>query len=159
MVDFTIREALDEDGPSLAELFEHARPDEAPLPPPEGERFERPARYFVERGGRLWVVMREHAVAGSLGLLARGVPGEYELSMICLDAEARGQGFATALLAGANAYAAASGGERLSVWVDVRLDDVHLFCERHGFVREPGTRARADEIETLECRFARDVEV
>ncbi|HEY0293358.1 MAG TPA: GNAT family N-acetyltransferase [Hansschlegelia sp.] len=158
MAEFLIREASDDDGPTLARLMSEARADEGEaLDPPDGEAFERPASFFEERGGRLWVVMRDDMAAGSLGLIAHGRPKEFELSMICLDMEARGQGLAAALLAGANAFALASGGERLSVWVDVRFEDLHRFCERHGFIREPGTRARHDGSDALECRFSRAV--
>jgi GNAT superfamily N-acetyltransferase len=159
MAEFLIREASDDDGPILARLMAEARPEEGEaLGPPDAAALERPASFFREAGGRLWVVVREDAAAGSFGLLARGRPKEFELSMICLQPGARGQGLATALLAGANAFALASGGERLSVWVDVRFEDLHRFCERHGFVREPGIRARHDGSEALECRFSRAVQ-
>lgn len=158
MAEFLIREASDDDGPALFRLMSEAGADSgATFGAPDPEAFERPASYFEERGGRLWVVMRGDAAAGSFGLVAHGRPSEFELSMICLDEDARGQGLAAALLAGANAFALASGGDRLSVWVDVGVEDLHRFCERHGFVRQPGVRARNDGSDGLECRFERAV--
>jgi len=159
MPEFVIREATDEDGPALARLMAETvkgGPSEEVSERPE---LERPASSFAERGGRLWLVFSDGEAVGSLGLTAHGRPKEFELSMICLSPETRGQGLAAALLAGANAFAAASGGERLSLWVDVALDDVQRFCERQGFIREPGARARHDGTGALECRFSRAVAV
>ncbi|MFC7051890.1 GNAT family N-acetyltransferase [Hansschlegelia quercus] len=158
MSEFLIREAVDADGPALSRLIADARASggEA-LAPPEDAAFEQPARYFEERGGRLWLVMRDGTAVGSFGLIAHDERAEFELAMICLEPAARGQGLAAALLAGANAFAAASGAIRLSVWVDVAAEDLHRFCERHEFLREPGVRARRDGSETLEACFSRPV--
>lgn len=157
MADYLIREATDEDGPALAVLIAAGVAGHGAGDGVERPELDRPASYFSERGGRLWLVTREDAVVGSLGVVAQGRPKEFELSTICLDEDIRGQGLAAALLAGANAFAAASGGERLSIWVDAEFEDVQRFCERQGFVREPGTRARHDGSDRLECCFSRAV--
>lgn len=158
MADYLVREATDEDGPALARLLQAAVSEKgAEGPEAADESLAAPASYFSERGGRLWVVMQDGELAGSLGLTSQRRPREFELSMLCLDRDLRGEGFAAALLAGANAFAAASGGERLTLWVDTRFEDVHRFCERQGFVRQPGTRARPDGSEALEAHFERQV--
>lgn len=158
MPEFLIREAIDEDGPALARLVAnaHAEMGDA-LSPPDPDALVRPASHFEERGGRLWLVLRDETAVGSFGVVHRQERAEFELTMICLEQDARGQGLAAALLAGANAFAVASGATRLSVWVDVEGFSLHSFCERHGFLREPGVRARQDRSGRLEACFARAV--
>ncbi len=158
MSEFVIREATDDDAPALARLMGDAAEERSP-DGPGPEALDRPASFFADRGGRLWLVFCEEEVVGSLGLTPHGRPREFELSMICLRPGTRGKGLAAALLAGANAFAAASGGERLSLWADVTFEDVQRFCERQGFIREPGVRARRDRAGALECRFSRAVAV
>jgi putative acetyltransferase len=159
MADFLIREATDEDGQGIGQLIQTVFADYEGLrfEPSEHPELERPASYYADRGGRLWLVVRDGAVAGSLGLAPYWRPSEFELSTVYLDQESRGQGLASALLAGANAFASASGAERLSLWVDSRFEEGHRFYERNGFVRLPGVRALHDASDTLEYQFARDV--
>jgi putative acetyltransferase len=154
--EYLIREASDDDGDALRGLL---RREWAAY---EGCLFEadealltRPASLFAERGGRLWLVTREGGMAGSLAIAGAARPGEFELSLLCLEQRARGQGIAAALLAGADAYARASGGFRLNVWIDERLVDGVAFLERQGFVRDPGVRRRGDGSEALDAHFSR----
>ena len=119
---------------------------------------ERPASHFAAREGQLWMVARDDAVAGALGIARHARPKTFELSLICLDEAFRGRGLAAALLAGAVAFAVASGGETLSVWIDVRLVDGVRFLERHGFLREPGVRQAPDGGTALDAHFTRAVE-
>jgi putative acetyltransferase len=159
MPEFVIREATDEDGPALAELFHEiwSRYEGCAFEPEDPELFERPASWFAERGGRLWVVMRDGAVAGSLGVARHARPQEFALSMICLDEPSRGQGLATALLAGADAFAAASEGTRLNLWIDQRLADGVRFLERQGFLRDPGVRQHDDGSGALQAHYSKEV--
>lgn len=159
MSDFVIREAADGDGPAIAALLaESFAPfgDAGSAPAAWPEPVSAPGE-VAARGGRMWVVTQDGALAGSLALLPTERPGEFELAMICLKEAARGQGLAAAMLVGADAFAAASGGERLAVWVDGRLVEGARFLERQGFVRDPGVKARHDGSDALEGRYARDV--
>jgi putative acetyltransferase len=158
MPDFVIREATDEDGAALERLVADVSAGGREGALADADAFARPATHYAERGGRLWVVERDGALAGSLGLTAHVRPKEFELSLLCLDEETRGQGFAAALLAGANAFAAASGGDRLSVWVDAASEETERFCERHGFKRAPGLRAGPEGSGRTLHQFTRDVE-
>jgi putative acetyltransferase len=159
MPEFVIREASDEDGPALRALLAAAWADyEGCVFSPEPALLDRPASHFAERDGRLWIVTRDGVAAGSLGLARHARPDEFELSLICLDKAARGQGLATALMAGANAFAAAWEGTRLNATIDARLVDGVGFLERQGFVREPGVRQRADGSGALDAHFSRPVQ-
>jgi putative acetyltransferase len=159
MSEFVIREAGDEDGPALAALLGAVWADYEGCVFEAGDHpsIERPATHFAERGGRLWIVTRDGEVAGSLGLVHHVRPREFELALICLDKASRGQGLATALLAGANAFAAASDGTRVTSWIDGRLVDGVRFLERQGFVREPGVRQRQDGSGALDAQFSKPV--
>lgn len=155
-----VREATDQDGEALLGLLgsSWSRYDGMAFEAADHPLVERPASHFAERGGRLWLVVRDDVVVGSLGVARHPRPDEFELSLICLDDAAQGQGFAAALLAGANAFAAASGGSRISARVDTRLTDGALFLERHGFVRDPGVRQTSDGSGALEEQFSRAVD-
>lgn len=156
--EFLIREANDSDGEALARLLERewsAYPGCA-FDAPE-DLAAAPASRFTSRGGRLWLVAQSEEIVGSLGVERAARAGEYELSLLCLAQTTRGQGLAAALVAGADAFAAASGGTRLNVWVDERLVDGVAFLERQGFVRDPGVRRRDDGSEALDAHFSRDI--
>lgn len=159
MGDFLIREGADDDGPGLARLIAGVFDEyEGCLyEPSEFPELERPASAYAERGGRLWVVAQDDRLVGALAIAAHHRPGEFEISKVYLDKAVRGKGLAAALLAGADAFAAASGAARLSLWTDTRFGRGHAFYERHGFVRMPGVRALHDASATLEYHFARDV--
>lgn len=159
MTDLIVREARDEDAGALATLVRAVSQDQ-----PDGavEAATRPslalpASSFAERDGRLWLVTSGDDAVGALGVYRGARPDEFELALIGLDREQRGFGLATALLAGAEAFASASGGAALGVWVDTRLSDAIDFLERQGFVREPGLKGRDDGSDAVEIRFSRPI--
>lgn len=163
MPEFVIREAADDDGPALLAVLTEAfagevsADDAARFDPADHPPLERAAGEYAGRGGRLWVVTRDGEIAGSLGLLPSSREKEFELSLIGLEKASRGQGLAAAMLAGADAFAQASGGDQLTAWIDGRLFDGVRFLERHGFVRDPGVKGRHDGSDALEAHFTRDV--
>lgn len=159
MAEFVIREATDEDGEALLALLAKSWSayDGCGFEAADHPLLGRPASHFAERDGQLWLVMHGDEIAGSLGLARHARPKAFELSLICLEETLRGQGLAAALLAGADAFAATSGGESLTVWIDTRLVDGVRFLERQGFVREPGIRRRHDGSEALDAHFSRAV--
>ncbi|MFD1330964.1 GNAT family N-acetyltransferase [Methylopila musalis] len=160
MTEVLIREAVDADGPELirlaeATLAEHAENDGVES---FGPAFAAPASGFAGRGGRLWVMAdASGALVGALGVAAHVRPQEFEIEALFLAPSVRGQGFALALLAGADAFAAASSAVRLTAWIDTRFTGAIRFLLRHGFVRLPGTRARHDGSNALTRHYARDV--
>lgn len=159
MSEYLIREATDEDGGDLVALLarEWSAYDGCTFEA-EADVLVRPASHFAERDGRLWLLMRSGETAGALAIARGARANEFELSLICLERDARGQGLATALLAGANAFAEASGGERLNVWVDERLIDGVRFLDRRKFLRDPGVRRRDDRGDALDAHFSRAIE-
>lgn len=161
MAEFVIREATDADGPALLALLERiwSGYEGLAFDPADHPPFDSPAEAYLSRGGRLWVAARDGEPAGLLGLLPEAREGEFALSLICVEQASRGQGLAAAMLAGADAFAQASGGERLVAWIDTRLVDGVRFVERHGFVRDPGVKGRHDGSDALEAHFSREVGV
>ena len=159
MPDFVIREATEADGPAIAALLADAFAPygDVGFAPAVWPQPDRAPGEVAARGGRMWVATQDGSLAGSLALLPTGRQGEFELAMICLGEAARGRGLAAAMLVGADAFAAASGGDRLAVWVDDRLVEGARFLERQGFVRDPGVKARHEGSNALEGRYARDV--
>lgn len=157
--EYLIREAADADGRALQELLKREWSAYPGCVFPAGEALtDEPATRFAARGGRLWLVTRDGEMAGSLGIARAARSGEFELSLLCLEQSARGQGLAAALLAGADAFARASDGSRINAWVDERLADGVAFLERQGFVRDPGVRRRNDASEALDAHFSRVIE-
>lgn len=157
--EYLIREAADDDGGALKGLLkrEWAAYEGCTFDADEAA-FAAPAAHFSERGGRLWLVTRDGEMAGSLAIARAARPDEFALSLLCLEQGARGRGLAAALLAGADAFAAACGAGRLNVCIDGRLVDGVAFLERQGFVRDPGVRRRDDGSEALDAHFSRVVE-
>lgn len=159
MTEFVIREANDADGPALLAVLTQAWADgrgvvfDAADQPP----LHSPGETFTERAGRLWVAVRGEAVVAALGVLPAERAGDFALSLVAVETSARGQGLAAAMLAGADAFAQASGAERLIAWIDTRLVDGMRFLERHGFVRDPGVKSRHEHSDALEAHFARPI--
>lgn len=153
-----IREAKDDDGPGLSELLtrEWSAYEGCAFAGPD-ELASRPAAHFAERGGRLWLVGRDEEIVGSLAIEPAARAGEFQLSLLCLAPPVRKRGLAAALVVGADAFAAASGGTRLNIWVDERLADGLAFLERQGFLRDPGVRRRDDGSEALDAHFSREI--
>ncbi|MFD1702490.1 GNAT family N-acetyltransferase [Methylopila henanensis] len=159
MSEFLIREANDGDGPELAGLARRVFEEHggAAFDPARHPELDQPASAYAGRGGRLWVVARGDTLVGGLAVARRFRAGEFEIALLYLDRDVRGQGLAAALLAGATAFATASGGERLTSWLDARFESGARFYERQGFLRLPGVRARHDAEDTLQHAYARDV--
>lgn len=159
MPDYVIREANDEDGAGLAKALADAwaQSDGARFDAADHPYLGQPAGSFADAGGRLWVVVRDGEVSGALGVLPGAEAEEFEIPLFGLETQSRGQGLATAMLAGADAFAAASGARRIGLWIDLALSDGVRFVERAGFVREPGVRARHDGTDAIEARFTREV--
>lgn len=160
MTDVLIREATDDDGPGLAELIAgvFAEYEGCLYEASEFPEHARPASWFAERGGRLWIVTEDDVLVGSFGIVPGPRTGEFRISKVYLAASQRGRGLAAALLAGAEAFALASGGRRLSLWTDTRFVEGHRFYERNGFLRLPGVRALHDVSNTLEMHYAKDLD-
>ncbi len=159
MSDLIVREARDDDAGALATLVRsvaQGQPDGA-VEAAGRPSLDRPASAFAERDGRLWLVTSGQEAVGALGVYRGARPEEFDLALIGLDREQRGLGLATALLAGADAFAAASGGSALGVWVDTRLTEAIDFLERQGFVKDPGVKGRHDGSDAVEVRFSRPI--
>ncbi|MDR4307068.1 GNAT family N-acetyltransferase [Chelatococcus sambhunathii] len=159
MTDLIVREARDEDAGALAALVRAVSQDQPDGAVEAAERpsLDQPAASFAERDGRLWLLMSQDEAVGALGVYRGARPKEFDLALIGLDREQRGLGLAAALLAGAEAFAAASGGAALGVWVDTRLSDAIDFLQRQGFVREPGLKGRHEGSDAVEIRFSRPI--
>jgi len=156
--ELVIREARDDDGGALQALLsrEWAAYDGAAFAATD-DLLAAPASHFTQRGGRLWVVAGPDELLGALGVVPAARSREFEISLICLSQAIRGQGLAAALVIGAEAFAAASGANRLNVWTDERLVDGIAFLERQGFLRDPGVRRRDDGSEALDAHFSREI--
>jgi len=120
----------------------------------EFPELRRPASYFAQKGGRLWVAEGEDGrIVGSIGVAP--VPGQdaAELTKVYADPAFRGTGLAQALFAGALDFARAGGYREMMLWSDTRFARGHRFYEKLGFVRWPGERYLADVSATWEYHF------
>lgn len=113
------------------------------------------ASYFHDQGGMLWAAERDGRVVGMVGTRPLKEDAAWEICRMYVDAAARGEGLAAALLRAAEEHARAAGAERLVLWTDTRFTRAHGFYEKHGYVRQGSIRILDDISHSLEFRYAK----
>ena len=158
----TLRDVRDTDAAALVRLVGAAY-DEFDCGPLDPGGFDAdlaaPASFARTRGRRWWVVTDEDDVP--LASVAHSEPRHdatsrtavVELHRLYLAATVRGQGLATALVAGVADEARRLGGQRLIAWSDTRLVAAHVRYLALGFTLDGDTRELHDPAGTTELRF------
>jgi RimJ/RimL family protein N-acetyltransferase len=116
-----------------------------------------PATEAARRDGPWWAVERHGHIVGSVGAGPLRSDGCVELKRLYLDAEARGQGLATALVDLVFRHAAALGARHVDLWSDTRFAAAHRRYEQLGFRRTGEERDLDDPSHTTEYRFVREL--
>ena len=158
----TLRDVRDADAVGLVALVGAAY-DEFDCGPLDPGGFDAdltaPASFARTRGRRRWVVTDEDDVP--LASVAHSEPRHdatsraavVELHRLYLAPTVRGQGLATALVAGVADEARRLGGQRLIAWSDTRLVAAHARYLALGFTLDGDTRELHDPAGTTELRF------
>ncbi len=103
----------------------------------------------VRQRGHVLLAMLPHAGGAVVGGMVVVVPwtsparrlaapGEAEMHLLAVAAEARGQGVGAALIAGAIARARQEGARRMILWTQPTMRAAHRLYARAGFVAVPG---------------------
>lgn len=119
-----------------------------------------PAAAFTELGGRMWVEALggpDGPIVASIALKPSG-PGVVELKSLYVSASARRSGLGRSLVTLVEDDARGRGATAIHLWTDTRFVDAHRLYERHGYVRQPETRALNDLSETVEYHYYKDIE-
>jgi putative acetyltransferase len=161
----TLRVVRDADAVALVRLIGAAY-DEFDCGPLDPGGFDAdlaaPATFGRSRGRRWWVVTGEDDVP--LASVAHSEPREdtatsagrstvVELHRLYLAPAVRGQGLASALVAGVADEAQRLGGQRLIAWSDTRLVAAHARYLALGFTTDGASRELHDPAGTTELRF------
>jgi putative acetyltransferase len=111
--------------------------------------------YYLERGGRFWVLVDDGRVVGTVAVIPSG-PLACEIKRLYLFPEYRGRGLGRALMERTLDWATASGYRHIVAWSDVRLTTAHSVYERMGFGRF-GERTVEDADRSREYGFRREL--
>lgn len=114
-----------------------------------------PASHFAGRGGRLYVVEAGGEVVASVAWDPAG-PGQVELHLLYVRADARRRGLAAGLVDLVEAEARRRGATGVGLWSDTRFADAHRLYERLGY-RRGGTRQLHDRSHSVEYRFEKEL--
>jgi putative acetyltransferase len=112
-------------------------------------------RYYLERGGRFWVLADGGRVVGTVAVVPTGHLA-CEVKRLYLLPGYRGRGFGRALMELVLDWATGSGRRTIVAWSDVRLTTAHGVYERMGFVRF-GERSVDDIDRSHELGFRREL--
>ena len=112
-------------------------------------------RYYLERGGRFWVLVDDGRVVGTVAVVPSGRVA-CEIKRLYLLPEYRGRGLGRALLEQTLDWATASGYRHIVAWSDARLTTAHGVYERMGFTRF-GERTADDADQSREYGFRKEV--
>src|SRR5919197_4358120 len=111
-------------------------------------------RYYLERGGRFWVLVDDGRVVGTVAVVPNGRVA-CEIKRLYLLPEYRGRGLGRALMEQTLDWARASGYQHIVAWSDARLRTAHGVYERMGFTRF-GERTVEDADRSREYGFRKE---
>jgi putative acetyltransferase len=114
----------------------------------------RPATSFAAMHGRFWVVERDGAIAGCVGMAPdHDDPTLVELKKLYLLSSLRGRGLGRRLISLVEDETRQRGIERIHLWSDTRFTTAHGVYERCGYTRLAETRELHDLSFTVEFHF------
>ena len=161
---FTLRPVRDEDGTAVADLVAacFAEYEGCLFSWDEFPELKAPAAWAAERGTRFWIAaVQGGEIAGCICATpeAGGQKAEstVELHKFYVAAHLRGSGLAHALVAKAFDLAQETGASAIVLWTDTRFTRAHGFYEKHGFVRQAGSRRLMDISDTTEFHYRHEL--
>ncbi len=169
MLSTTLRPVRDEDGERVAGLIAacFAEYEGCLFAWNEFPELKAPATWAASRGTSFWIAQGEGGeIAGCICATpeAGGEKGEagkagatVELHKFYVASHLRGSGLADALIAKVFDLARETDAAAIVLWTDTRFARAHRFYEKHGFVRQPGSRLLHDVSDTTEFHYRRDL--
>ncbi|MGH7483468.1 MAG: GNAT family N-acetyltransferase [Longimicrobiales bacterium] len=106
------------------------------MEPAEEEQLADPKKYFVDRGGQIFVALHDDHVIGTCAVIPHGV-GEVELAKLTVAPEFRGQGIARRLVEHCISWARERGVRRLLLVSNSQLQAALRLYESLGFRYSP----------------------
>ena len=167
--DITLRAVQDEDGVSVAGLIAacFAEYDGCQFSWDEFPELMAPAAWAASRGTRFWIAEGKGGeIAGCIcatpdaGEREAGVQEpdvRVELHKFYVASHLRGSGLAGILIAKVFELARDTSASAIFLWTDIRFARAHSFYEKHGFVRQPGSRLLHDISDTTEFHYRREL--
>lgn len=117
---------------------------------------DRIASTYEEKGGVIWVAVREEKIVGCIGVWPVGeIGGAWEITKMYVDPTIRRAGLASLLVETAEAHAAEHGGKRMILWTDTRFETAHVFYESRGYATDGRTREVHDLSNSVEYFYAK----
>ncbi len=151
-----IRAGRDDDAPRFIALIGRCWADYPNCPldvDGEAPELRALASYYAAQGGALWIAEDGAGMVASRPVAAT----EWEICRVYVHPDRHGSGLGPALLQTAEAHAIAAGARTLTLWTDTRFARAHRFYEKHGYHRDPTTRALGDMAGTIEYRYVKQV--
>ena len=102
----------------------------------EEEQLADPQKYFLDRGGQIFVALQDGQVVGTCAVIPHGLE-EFELAKLTVSSEFRGQGIARHLVQHCLVYARAQGARRVMLVSNSQLQVALRLYESLGFRYSP----------------------
>jgi putative acetyltransferase len=115
------------------------------MEPAEEEQLADPQKYFLERGGQIFVALHNREVIGTCAGIPHGTE-ELELAKLTVAREFRGQGIARLLVERCLAYAREQGARRVRLVSNSRLETALRLYESLGFRYCPVPEAKKYDV-------------
>jgi GNAT superfamily N-acetyltransferase len=134
-----------EHGERFAELNRAWLEDYDLMEPAEEEQLADPQKYFLDRGGQIFVALDNGQVIATCAIVPHGVE-ELELAKLTVAPEFRGQGIARLLVERCIDYAREQGARRVMLVSNSRLQTALRLYESLGFSYCPVPDAKKYEV-------------
>ena len=154
-----LRPVRDEDGVAVAGLIAacFAEYDGCLFSWDEFPELKAPAAWATTRGTRFWIAT---GLDGELAGCICATPeagSMVELHKFYVASHLRGSGLADMLLGSVFDLARETAASAIFLWTDTRFTRAHGFYEKHGFVRQAGSRLLHDLSDTTEFHYRREL--
>jgi GNAT superfamily N-acetyltransferase len=127
------------------------------LEPKDEDALDHPRRNILDRGGRIFLAVRNGEAIGCCALLPAG-PGKYEVAKMAVTESARGYGIGRRLLERVVAEARAAGAMRVFLETNHRLTPAIRLYESVGFRHLPPERMAASPYARSDVQMELELE-